>query len=122
VLLAVEEAGEPSVSELAAALELDASTLSRTVDALVKEGLLSRREDPGNRRRQLAGLTKKGRAKVESINGLCDDYYSGILGVLPDDKVDAVAAALPVFAQAMREWRKKQEGSACPLKRIGRSV
>jgi DNA-binding MarR family transcriptional regulator len=107
LLLAVEEAGESSVSEIAATLELDASTLSRTVDSLVRGGLLTRREDPDNRRRQLVGLSPEGRKKADSINGLCDRYYAGILGALPADKVRPIAEALPVFAQAMREWRKK---------------
>lgn len=110
LLLAVEESGEPSVSEIASALELDASTLSRTVDGLVRTGLLERREDPSNRRRQLVSLSREGRAKVDSINSLCDRYYEGLLRALPADKVGTIAEALPVFASAMREWRKAQAG------------
>jgi DNA-binding MarR family transcriptional regulator len=120
LLLAVEEAGEPSVSEIAALLELDASTLSRTVDALVRTGFLSRREDPANRRRQLVSLSPEGKAKVDSINGLCDRYYGGLLGALPEDKVETIAQALPVFAKAMRDWRKNQEGADFCQKTAGR--
>lgn len=120
LLLAVEESGEASVSEIAAALELDASTLSRTVDGLVRLGHLSRREDPENRRRQLVSLSPEGTAKVDSINGLCDKYYGGLLSALPAGKVKAVAEALPVFAQAMRDWRKKQAGAECCLNPLGR--
>ena len=121
VLLAVEESGEPSVSEIAAVLELDASTLSRTVDGLVKAELLSRREDPDNRRRQLVSLSENGRKKAESINNLCDMYYSGILGALPADKVQSIADVLPVFAAAMRDWRKKQANDDCRRKPAGRA-
>jgi DNA-binding MarR family transcriptional regulator len=121
LLLAVEEAGEPSVSEIAAVLELDASTLSRTVDGLVKTGLLARREDPANRRRQLVSLTEAGKEKADGINGLCDRYYGGLLGALPEDKVETIAQALPVFAKAMRDWRKNQESADCCLKPAGRA-
>lgn len=113
LLLAVEEAGEPSVGELAAALELDASTLSRTADGLVKVGLLSRREDPANRRRQLVRLSDEGRRKTESIHELCDHYYAGLLSCLPEKAVAEIAAALPVFVEAMREWRAREGESAC---------
>ncbi len=116
LILAVEESGESSVGELAAALELDASTLSRTVDGLVKAGALSRREDPANRRRQLVGLTEMGREKADTINRLCDRYYEGLLSALPGRQVAEIAAALPVFVGAMREWRRAQgsEGSGRP--------
>jgi DNA-binding MarR family transcriptional regulator len=113
LLLAVEEAGEPSVGEVATALELDSSTLSRTVDGLVKAGLLLREEDPSNRRRQLVKLSARGREKADTINALCDGYYVGLLAALPAGKGEAIAEALPLFAKAMRNWRVAQESGGC---------
>lgn len=113
LLLAVEEKGEPSVGELAAALELDQSTLSRTVDGLVRAGMLNRREDPSNRRRQLVGLTDPGRAKADAINALCDESYSGLLASLPGDEALAVIRSLPLFAEALRAWRGSRSGKGC---------
>lgn len=113
LLLAVEEAGEISVGELAAELELDSSTLSRAVDALVKAELLVRKEDPENRRRQLASLSAKGKAKARSINAVCDRYYEGLLGALPSNDSKAIAAALPVFVKALRDWRRSQAPGGC---------
>ena len=113
LLLAVEESGEPSVGELAAALELDQSTLSRTVDGLVKAGMLSRREDPANRRRQLVGLTDAGRAKADAINALCNRYYEGLLASLPEGEARAVLRSLPLFAEALRAWRGSRSGKGC---------
>lgn len=105
LLLAVEEAGEASVGDLASVLELDASTLSRTVDGLVRAGILGRREDPANRRRQLIRLTPSGREKADSINDLCDRYYDGLLASLPAGETEMLMAALPLFAKTMRAWR-----------------
>ena len=113
LILAVEEAGETSVSEAAAALELDSSTLSRAVDGLVKAGLLKRKEDPSNRRRQIISLSAKGRKKAASINSICDRYYQGLLGALPAKESKAIAAALPVFVAALREWRRAQGPLGC---------
>jgi DNA-binding MarR family transcriptional regulator len=111
LLLAVEEAGETSSGELAAELELDASTLSRAVDGLVKADLLVRAEDPGNRRRQIVSLSAEGKAKVKSINALCDRYYEGLLGSLPAKESKAIVSALPAFVKALREWRRSKGGS-----------
>jgi DNA-binding MarR family transcriptional regulator len=113
LILAVEEAGETSVGEIAAALELDSSTLSRAVDGLVKARLLERKEDPSNRRRQLVSLSAKGREKAASINTLCDCYYEGLLGALPAKESKAIVAALPVFVTALREWRHSQGPGGC---------
>jgi DNA-binding MarR family transcriptional regulator len=112
LLLEAEEAREASVGELAASLELDASTLSRTVDGLVKAGLLSRKEDPDNRRRQLVCLSPAGRAKVDSINALCDRYYEGLLGTLPAREAASLMKAIPLFVKALRNWRLA--GTCCP--------
>ncbi|HET6450736.1 MAG TPA: MarR family transcriptional regulator [Spirochaetia bacterium] len=57
LLLEVERRGRTSVTELATALELDKSTLSRTVDAGVKAGLIDRSVDPSSRRQQVICLT-----------------------------------------------------------------
>lgn len=122
LLLAVEEAGEPSVGEMAAVLELDASTLSRTVDGLVKAGLLSRKEDPANRRRQLVGLTAAGREKADTINALCDGFYEGLLASLPDGEAEKIASALPVLAETMRAWRRSRPASGCCAAKEGRTT
>ncbi|MCX7027168.1 MAG: MarR family transcriptional regulator [Spirochaetes bacterium] len=115
LLFEVEDAGEASVGDLASSLELDASTLSRTVDGLVKAGLLARREDPANRRRQLVCLTASGREKVDYINDLCDRYYEGLLAALPTGEAGTILEALPLFVKAMRAWRLEGgSGICCP--------
>lgn len=113
LLLAVEEAIDPSIGEIAAALELDASTLSRTVDSLVKTELLSRREDPANRRRQLIALTEAGREKARAINTLCDRYYEGLLAALPPHEAETIVHSIPFFVDSMREWRRSQLSVNC---------
>jgi DNA-binding MarR family transcriptional regulator len=113
LILEAEEGGESSVGELAAALELDASTLSRTVDGLVKTGLLERREDPANRRRQLVCLSAQGHDKAASINSVCDCYYEGLFASLPKEEAAAIRKALPLFTKALRAWRQAGGAGSC---------
>ena len=113
LLLEVEEEGEASVGDLAASLELDASTLSRTVDSLVKARLLARREDPANRRRQLVCLTVPGREKADLINNLCNRYYEGLLAALPEGKADTLLEVLPLFVNAMSSRRLADGSGIC---------
>jgi len=113
LLLEVEGASEASVGDLAASLELDASTLSRTVDGLVKAGLLARREDPANRRRQLVCLTLPGRERARFINDNCDRYYGNLLAALPTGKADTLLEVLPLFIDAMSGRRLPGGVGAC---------
>jgi DNA-binding MarR family transcriptional regulator len=105
VLLEVEASGEAAIGTLADSLELDASTLSRTVDGLVRAGLIERREDPENRRRQLVRLTPAGREKADFINGSCDSFYRDLLRRLPEGQANAVLSALPLLVEAFRTER-----------------
>jgi DNA-binding MarR family transcriptional regulator len=62
VLNRVAEAGEPRLSDLAADLCLDASTVSRHVRGLVDAGLVARTEDPRDRRAFRLRMTEPGAA------------------------------------------------------------
>jgi len=75
--------------------------------------MLSRREDPANRRRQLIALANDGWAKADAINALCDASYSGLLASLPENEAGAVVRSLPLFAEALRAWRNSRSGKGC---------
>lgn len=83
VLLQVEEAGETSPSELLEYLCLDKSSLSRTIDGLVRLSLLQRKTAPHDRRYNTISLTEQGRVFVDRLNDECDRYYLPIYEALP---------------------------------------
>ncbi len=105
LLLEVELKGQTGITELTSALELDKSTLSRTVDALCRAGLLSRETDAANRRQQVIALTEAGKARADAINSLCDDFYARILREIPREKRVLVTECIRLLARAMRHVR-----------------
>jgi len=60
VLSVLADEGELRVGGLAAALDLDASVISRRVALLEEADLVARRCDPEDRRAQLVGITERG--------------------------------------------------------------
>ncbi len=110
LLLEVAERGRTGITELSDALELDKSTLSRSVDSLWNAGLLSRDADPLDRRQQLICLTDKGRGKVDAINKLCDDSAARLFRHIPNDKRSLVQDVVAVLAGAMRKNRASPDG------------
>lgn len=63
------KSGGCSVGELASALGLDVSTMSRIADGLVRRGLLLRTEDAWDRRRVCFQLTEDGARLVKDRDG-----------------------------------------------------
>jgi DNA-binding MarR family transcriptional regulator len=112
-LLESEARPDASLSELAEALSLDSSTLSRTADALLGEGAILREPDPENRRRVSIRLTEGGRAKVASINALCDASYLQVLEYIDAEKRPAVVEAVGLLAEALTRKRKAEAQPCC---------
>ncbi len=89
-LLEIEELGEATTIQLAKNLLLDKSTLSRTVDNLVKRGLVERKQNPTDRRYTTLILTEEGIKICKEINQANDNTYRNILSELPQKEVEKV--------------------------------
>ena len=97
--------GDLSLKTLADALNLDNSTLSRTVEAMVQGGLVTRAADPADRRALRLTLSQRGRAKVATINDTCDRYYTSLLAEMPEGDRQQVVRAVRLLAEGMRHLR-----------------
>jgi DNA-binding MarR family transcriptional regulator len=108
-LLALEQLGCPNLGELATELELDKSTLSRTIEGLVRRGLVQREADSADRRSISIALTPDGQEICDGINQSNDDRYRAVLASINRDPremttffselVQAMAPAAPTNNQ-----------------------
>lgn len=105
-----------SLTGLSELLGLDRSTLSRTVDGLVKTGLVERSDDPSDRRTLRLALTPAGMAKVAYIDDTCNRYYATLLAELTEDDLQHVFRGIAVMAERMRSCRR---GSGCSVDGAG---
>lgn len=74
-----------TLNELAQRVNLDKSTVSRTVETLVNQELLDRTIPKNNRRTTLISLTDQGREVVKTINSGNDYYYRQVLMQIPEE-------------------------------------
>ncbi len=109
-LIEVGYKGEVSLIDLATTLSLDPSTLSRTVNGLVLVGLISRLTNEKDRRYVVISLTGQGKKVFEEIEAIFNRYYSGVLGLIPDDKKDPVVDSIALFADAVKKYNDSDEG------------
>ncbi|MCS5697062.1 MarR family winged helix-turn-helix transcriptional regulator [Desulfofundulus thermocisternus] len=103
------EGGETSLSDVAAALGLDLSTVSRVADGLVRQNLLCREADGLDRRRLRLVLTDAGRELVEGISCGMREYARTILEEIPAEERAGVLRSLERLAEAVQ----KVKGGCC---------
>ena len=96
--------GPMTVRDLAQNLGLDASTVTRVVDVLVRDGLARRvRDEKQDRRRVFVSLTARGRALATKLEHCADDYSERILKRIPAEMREDVIHALRVLIEAIDE-------------------
>lgn len=100
VLLSIEEKGHTTITELATDLELDKSTLSRTIESLVGMGLVNRETNADNRRSQHIRLTKGGEKTVAGIHDQWKSFFSSIFAGIPKSKHPLVMEGLSLLANS----------------------
>ncbi len=92
-----------TLNELSDIITLDKSTMSRTVNNLVKAGLADRETDKEDRRYTQINLTEKGREMVDVINGNMTAYYERVLASIPAEKQAQARELLPYLLDAVQK-------------------
>jgi DNA-binding MarR family transcriptional regulator len=105
-LLEVGNAGQVSLIDLASILNLDTSTLSRTIQGLVMLGLVSRTPSDKDRRYVSISLTEKGREIFDNIETTFNDYYARVIDLIPADKQNAAIDGVAAFADALKSHNR----------------
>ncbi len=99
VLLEFDHNPELTNVELSSRLGLDASTLSRTVDGLVRSGMIDRAENPQNRRSTRLTLTAEGQRRLDRINRSCDLFYGAFFSRIPSEKHASIMESIELIAR-----------------------
>lgn len=109
-LLEIENKGKESVTELARTLGLDKSTISRTVDGLVNNGLLHRSVPADNRRMATLQLTHEGKDICCSINTINDQYFEDVLSEFSEKEKSELIHLLERVVDKMGKLRMNNPG------------
>lgn len=94
-------AGQVTISDLAAALQLERSTVSRLIAEAEDEGLVTRGSDPGDRRRVTLELSAHGRSVVTFVQGLRIGYLDHATAVFDADDLARLADLLTRLTDSM---------------------
>lgn len=92
-----------TLNQLADHLGVNASTAMRMINRLLKAGLVSRRENPNDRREILLGLSEAGRDIVDTVTNRRRAEINRIVTAMPAAHRTELIAALHAFADAAGE-------------------
>lgn len=101
LLYVVMAAGELTLSEIASQLRVTASTASGAVDHLVGLGLISRTDDPANRRQLRVSATPLGTQTIEQLRELSTRQLRALFAVISDDDLEVVARSIQIMSDAV---------------------
>lgn len=94
-------AGAASLNTLSERLGVDKSTMSRNIEILVTDGLVSRTTDPDNRRAVTIMLTDAGRQLFDQVEVSMTQFYETLFHALPADKRSQVLESLEILLAAI---------------------
>jgi DNA-binding MarR family transcriptional regulator len=94
ILVHIERAGSPTMTELASAMVLDRSALARNIKPLERDGYLAQRPDEDDGRSRRVDLTSEGRAKLAESNRLWRKAQRRFEEVYGEEQAAALRAAL----------------------------
>lgn len=102
-IVEIGRTGSISLNALSEVIGLDKSTMSRTINNLVNNGLVSREIDPKDRRYLTIQLTAKGMESFQEIEAGMEKFFTQVYHSIPETKRDQVIESLGLLIQALAE-------------------
>ena len=112
-LVEIGRAGTISLNELAELVNLEDSTMSRTVNNLVTKNFVGRNLDSKDRRYVTISLTAKGHTLFESIEAQMDKYFKDIFSYIPEEKGAQVLESLALIVDATNKSNCCSKDKCC---------
>ncbi len=110
LLVRVSETAPARLSDVAEDVDLDLSTVSRQVRALVDAGLITKVPDPADGRAALLSLTEQGAAALEAVSESRRRVLAEAIAGWTDEERNALASGLLRLGAGLHQLREHDEG------------
>lgn len=108
VLYCLREEDGKQIKDIAAAVQLDSPSVTGLVDRLIKEELVTRKEDPHNRRNVNVFLTPKGQELALTVASIISDFNEYLR--------QSLLHCAPVFEASITALDSSVDGFVIPVK------
>ncbi|MBP2627583.1 MAG: transcriptional regulator, MarR family [Firmicutes bacterium] len=101
-IVEIGRAGAMSANQLTEILGVDKSTVSKSIDKLVNNGILVRSSDPEDRRSVILCLSNKGQLAFEEVEKRAIAYFGEVVADIPDDKREQIVESLQYLVKVLK--------------------
>lgn len=108
ILLNVDRHGSMRLSELGDSEGVNPTMLSRVVAGMLRDGLLARESDAGDRRAAWVSVTRAGRKLAERMRRERTEAVNAAMRELGADDSRLIEAALPAFEALAEQLRERR--------------
>lgn len=106
LLLEIEKHQVLTINEISEKMRLEASTITRIMNNLVRDGLVLRQRADSDKRIVEAVLTEQGKATAQELKKSIAGYYKGVISNLPRGHVREVMNSVELLLVALEKARK----------------
>jgi len=103
----LEQKGLLPMNELSQCQGVTLSTMTRVVDVLVRDGVVRRESNPGDRRKVCIELTEEGKTLAQKLKKCTEAYTKEILDQIPVDKQGQVMESVELIIKAIEAVHPK---------------
>src|ERR1700761_4062673 len=101
VLMVLWKKHRVNQQEVANRVQKNKASLTPLIDNLVKKKLVTRSEDPGDRRNKIISLTPTGQQYKKKFAPMMTEMYALIKGNIPDEKLSQITQLLLAVSEYM---------------------
>lgn len=95
------------MKDLSKEMGVTISTMTRVIDILVRDGIVTRKENPDDRRKVCIDLTENGRTLASKLQKCSLDYSREILNLVPETKQKKVLDSLELLNRAIESMDER---------------
>ena len=108
-LFFIANQGTTNFTRLAAALSVTPANMTGIIDRLVEHDLVSRQENPDNRRSLILRVTEKGENTIVNLRERRASHTTRILSHLTVEELNAILRGFSLFVEAARAQENKKD-------------
>lgn len=110
ILMEISDKKEVVMKDLAGILLMDKSIISRSIDLMVRNGLLLRKEAADDRRKKIIVLTSEGEEKAGEINSFMNLKYEKLFSNFTADEGEIIVKAAKLLSETFDKWKEVDPG------------
>ena len=110
ILMEIYDRGEIVMKDLAENLFMDKSIISRSIELMVVNNLILRKENAEDRRKKVLVLTESGAEKAGEINFYMNKKYESLFKKLPHGESENIMRAAKRLAEVFIKWKESDQG------------